>query len=194
MARLNRVKKFRGTSKTKDRCLTCDACGDKIRPGDSYLWWANKMGRMSLKRTRCTKPECAPKPWDYQTTSPHIAGLMMAEDAGQTAVAAIEVGEDQDAEALAAELQEAVTSIQADVEEVCNGYREAGEAIESGFGHPTAPSEELEQKAGEVEEHAYELESFDPGTPEDGEDLEAWLESAKDDANDAITAACEVPG
>jgi hypothetical protein len=205
MARLNHVKSFRGTSKTKDGTITCDSCGDKIKKGDSYLWWANKMGRMSIKRVRCTKDSCRPKPWDYQTTSPHIAGLMMAEDSGSNAVAAVEYADD--AEAFCSDVASAVQEVADSVREVGEGYSEGASNMEEGFGHPTYQSEELQNKADECESQAAELESWEVGSTEPPErdekeeseedyaqTVDGWVEDVRSEANDAITEGCQVPG
>jgi hypothetical protein len=203
MARLNHVKSFRGTSKTKDGTITCDACGDKIKKGDPYLWWANKMGRISIRRVRCMKDECRPKPWDYMTTSPHIAGLMMAEDGAQTAVADVEWSDD--AESFVDEIQDAAQEVADAVREVAEGYGEGADNMEEGFGHATYQSEELREKAETLEGQAQEVESWEASnsSPPDrddeeseeeyGQTVEGWMEDVRSEANDAITEACQVP-
>lgn len=204
MARVNYVKSFRGTSKTKDGNLTCSRCGGKIKKGDSYRWWANKMGRSSFKRVRCMKPECAPKPWEHMTTSPHIAGLMQAEEAGHEAVA--DVSHSGDASEFCSQVADAVQTVADGVRDVAEGYSEGASNMEDGFGHPTYQSEELQTKAEEVEGQADELESWEPSNteppePEEGEDedereetINNWVEEVRDEANDAITDGCQVPG
>lgn len=203
MARLRYVKSFRGTSKTKDGCLTCSSCGHKIKKGDSYRWWANKMGRSSFKRVRCSKATCTPKPWEYMTTSPHIAGLMQAEEAGQEAVAAVEFG--GDAEEFCSAIASAVQDIAGSVREVGEGYSEGAANMEEGFGHPTYQSEDLEQKGSQVDSQADEVDSWEPENidlpdqeeNEDEDDYEVvvnrWVEDVRDEATDAITDACQVP-
>lgn len=64
MARLNRVKSFRGTTKTASGNLTCGKCRDEITKGDGYVWWANRLpgSRSGTKNVRCLKPGCHPKP------------------------------------------------------------------------------------------------------------------------------------
>jgi hypothetical protein len=215
MARLNRVASFRGTSKTEDGNLTCTSCGDKIKPGDPYIWWANKQGRMSLRRNRCTKPECAPKAWEYQTTSPHIAAMMQTEEAvhGELSDAAFNA---EDPASWPDEISAIVQAAADGVREVGEGYTESGNNIEEGFGNPTYQSEELVEKGEAIEGQADELESWEPADdspPEraefeddDDEDadeeatdeaygqaLDDWAEAIRDEARDAVTEGCELP-
>ena len=213
MARLNRVKSFRGTSKTADGNLTCSRCGDKIKPGDSYLWWANRTpgSRSGFKRVRCTKDTCRPMPWEYQTTSPHIAALMMADHYANENLDQVEA-DYEDPEAMLQLVNEAVQGAAEGIREAAEGYGEAADNIEAGFGHETYQSEELRGKSEQLETQADDVENWetDVEPPEreeieaededrdEEEQKEAWiaavdeaLENAKEEGRDAITEACE---
>jgi hypothetical protein len=211
MARLNRVASFRGTSKTEDGNLTCGSCGDKIKPGDPYIWWANKQGRMSFRRNRCTKPGCAPKPWEYQTTSPHIQAMMMTEE---TVLAELDAAEFkvETADTFADEITAIVQQAAEGVREAGEGYTESGQNIEEGFGNATYQSEELVEKGETIEGQADDIESWEPSDTdpperdefedEDDEDAASeayeqavadWSEQVRDEAREAVVEACELP-
>lgn len=54
MPRVHHVKKAR---KDQGRCYRC---GHEIKAGESYYWWANRIGRMSSKKKNCSQHR--PKP------------------------------------------------------------------------------------------------------------------------------------
>lgn len=62
----------------------CGKCGDTIRKGQSYVWWAFRYGG---KRVRCSKPECAPKPADLTQSEFYstLYGIQEETFAGTTA-------------------------------------------------------------------------------------------------------------
>jgi hypothetical protein len=208
MARINYVKKFRGTKKTSDGTLSCSSCGDKIRKGDPYRWWSNRThrGGSGMRRNRCMKAECTPKPWEYQTTSPHIAALMMAADSASTALG--EVDRSASCEDVSAEIEGVVTDTAAEgVREAAEGYRESAQNIEDGFGHSTYVSEELTEKADALEGQADDLGGFTLNTPppdeldeetasdEEREEFEQakdqWIDDAIEEAQEAVDTGTE---
>ena len=192
MARLNHVASFRGTTKTESGNLTCGRCGEPIRKGDSYRWWKNKTSRGGIRHNRCMKPDCKPMPWEYQTTSPHIAGLMQAEHYGQEAVSKVPL----DVNSIVEDLTQAVQGVGENVREVAEGYRESAENMESGFGHETEQSMELNDRADELESQADELESWDPSDdepPEEVDEREGWMDSLIEEASEAISTGTEMP-
>jgi hypothetical protein len=151
MARLNTVKSFRGTSKTEDGNLTCQSCREKIKPGDGYRWWANRLPgqRGSFRNIRCMKSECTPSQADM---TPGRAGQLMRiqEDGGSQ----IWDASHEDLQGIAEQLAEQVRELASELEE-------SADNIESGFGHETQQSEELRERAEAIEGYADELEQVD---------------------------------
>lgn len=144
MARVTHVKSAR-----KDQG-SCIKCGTEIKAGDPYKWFANLIGRSSIKKKFCAS--CQIRPSDM-TTSPHLGALYSA----------IENAEDE----LAASpgpvtLDDFATILRTcgeAVREAGEGYTESAEAIVEGFGHETSQSEEIAEKAQELESFADELDS-----------------------------------
>lgn len=174
MARINQVKSFRGTTKTKDGNLKCGKCGTSITPGMSYMWWANRLPGSfgSQKRVRCTN--CPPS---LAERTPGRAGdLLRLQDDATKSIHASDVTETDEFESIAAE-------IAANVEEMADEVREAGENMESGFEHPTEQSENLVNCADELTDKAQELEGLDFDDPP--EDPTAVTEDVTDHVPDA---------
>lgn len=195
MARLNTVKSFRGTTKTESGNLRCEKCSDEITPGDGYRWWANRMPgqRGSYRRIRCMKSECTPTTADM---TPGRRGQLMQIQ---------QDGEEQIANATSVEELESVANDLADqVQEMADELRESAENIESGFGHETYQSQELNERADAMEGYAEELrdpdlEEYDELDPEDAdavrqavldeygvEDEDAFAEEHEDEDFDAL--------
>jgi hypothetical protein len=200
MARVTRVKSFRGTSKTSDGTLACSKCGGKIQKGDPYKWWANRIGRSSVKRVRCDRQECAPRPSEYSTTSPHLSALLAANENGHDALANLSIPNDD----LASDVEQIVTETAEAVREVAENYAESAQNIEDGFGHSTYQSEEITEKAEQVSSQADELDSWtaDADAPERddfdsdedyGNAVESWSEELISEAGEAIDAGTELP-
>lgn len=164
MARLNTVKKFRGTSKTESGNLTCQNCRAEIKKGDSYQWWANRAPgqRSSFRNIRCIN--CTPT---IAERTPGRAGqLMMIQQNAEEQIAALtEFDDTGDLEALASD-------IACEVREMADELRESADNIESGFGHPTQQSEELAERADNIEGQADEIESCDFEDAPDEEEIE----------------------
>lgn len=152
MARLNTVKSFRGTTKTADGTLRCENCGATISVGDPYRWWANRLPHSfgSSKHVRCFKDTCRPSQADM---TPGRAGQLMRLQAD---------GSDEISRAQSVEdLQSIAGSLAEQVRELGEELRESAQNIEDGFGHPTSTSEELEERAENIDGYADELESVD---------------------------------
>jgi hypothetical protein len=138
MPRVHRVKKSRKAQGA------CGKCGDLLGVGCAYLWWKFRYGG---KRKRCTKPMCWPKQSDL-TSSDKLSRLYLASEAVDDAQSTGREG-----------LMSALNQAAEDVREVAEEYRESGQNIEDGFGHPTSQSEELQERGEEVDAWADELES-----------------------------------
>lgn len=162
MARLNRVAKFRGTSKTEDGNLTCGRCGDKITPGDAYRWWANKLpgqGRGSARRIRCMKDACTPT--RTEMTPGRRGQLMSIQD---------EIGKSLESCADFDDIRAAREDAASQIRELGQEFTDGAENMESGFGHETYQSQELREKGEALEAVAEELEYMEPDSEPDPPD------------------------
>ncbi len=145
MARVTHVKKAQ-KSKSARRCTKC---GTEIKVGDPYKWFANRIGRMSIRKNFCVS--CPIRQSD-QTTSGNL----------QTLYGAIEAAEDEMAAAVELTLGDGSQILEAAAEgvrEAASMYEESADNMESGFGHETSMSEEIREKQNDLEAFADELES-----------------------------------
>lgn len=178
MARLNYVKSFRGTSKTEDGTLKCSKCGGTIAKGDSYKWWANRAPGMrgGFRRVRCSRRECHPKPSEMEG-NPKRAAIMSMQEGLAADLEAWEASGATDTEELTSIAEAAAENAMEVVEEL----REGAQNIEDGFGHETYQSEELNERADELEGQIEALADID--LPEPPEESEAE-EQARDEADE----------
>lgn len=178
MARVTTVKSFRGTSKTADGSLTCSKCGDKISKGDSYRWWSNRAPGMrnGIRRVRCIKSSCTPRPSDTEGNPKRAALYAMQEDVDDRLDSLMEMDEvsEDDYTSIA---EDAAASVQEIVEEM----REGAQNIEDGFGHETYQSQELNERADELEGQAEELEQIDLPERPDEDELRSEAEADLDE-------------
>lgn len=188
MARLNYVKSFRGTSKTRDGNLTCGSCGEKIKPGDSYRWWANKLpgARGSYRNIRCAKASCTPRPSQMK---PGRTGQIMAigeglDDQLRDMSGFTEVSE---FESIRNDLASEVRSFGEEIEE-------SAQNMEDGFGHETYQSQELRERAERIEEAASTLESAEIPEPTEHECAECDGDGEVEETHDAEMIQCESCG
>lgn len=156
MARVTYVKKAKGRKDGRPR--RCAGCGTEILPGQSYKWFANRIGRMSMRKDFCANCRIRPS---MMTTSPHLSALYAAQEAAEDALG---TGDDLGL----ADISQIVRDYAEAVREVGAGYRESAEAIVDGFGHETYQSEEIAEKADECESAADTIES----AADDIEDLD----------------------
>jgi len=136
MARVYYVKKAR---KPQGKC---SKCGDEIKAGDPYRWFAP--GYHSYKRKRCMKPSCTPRQSDLTTST--MAEVYSAQEAFEDAQSKGFADTDE----LRAEFETYAEAIRSYADE----RREGVEAWEYG-------NDMLEEAASAAEEYADELESFD---------------------------------
>lgn len=154
MARVTHVKKAQA-SKSPRRCTKC---GTEIKVGDPYKWFANRIGRMSMRKNFCAS--CPIRQSD-QTTSGNLQTLYGAIEAAEDAMAsAVELTLDDGAQIL----RDAAEGVR----EAAGMYEESADNMESGFGHETSMSEEIREKQNDLESFAEELE----GAADDIENLD----------------------
>lgn len=166
MARLNKVKSFRGTSKTEDGCLTCGKCRTKIEPGMPYQWWANRLpgSRSGSKSVRCMN--CTPTA--AEMTPGRRGELMRIQDDAERQISEWEGDNYDDLEAIANSIAEEIRGLGEEL-------RESAQNIEDGFGHATYQSEELEQRADDIDSQADEIEQCSFDDPPEAEDQDTMM-------------------
>lgn len=145
---------------------TCGKCGKEIKVGDPYKWIQPKSGPYGgSKRYRCIScPSWRPS---ETTGSAALGALYGAQEAAEDALA------NWDRETVE-DLQEIANECAAGVREAAEVYKESAQNMEDGFGHSTYQSDELNEKADNLESAADELENVD---------LDDWNEdAAKDEA------------
>jgi hypothetical protein len=204
VARVTYVKSAKGRKDGRNRI--CAKCSTEIKPGDSYKWFANRIGTYSQRKNFCAN--CQVRPSD-QTTSPHLQTIYLAQEAAEDALAK------GDGLGLI-DLAEIVRGFAEGVREASESYNESAENIEQGFGHETTQSEEIRDKASECESAADTLDSAaddiesldDPdaeedeflseyegsvydetGKPTDPEDFADWLEEKRQERREAAIEA-----
>jgi hypothetical protein len=206
MARVTYVKSAKGRKDGRNR--RCVKCGTEIKPGDSYKWLANRIGRSSQRKDFCAN--CQVRASD-KTTSPHLQALYGAQEAAEDALA--HGGDDL----TLSDLAEIARGYGEAVREVGEGYAESADNIEEGFGHETYQSEEIREKAEECESAAdtidsaaddieglddpdadesefadeYEGSTFPNGKPTDDDDWADFIEEKRRDRRDAAIQAVE---
>lgn len=144
MPRVTTVQKARESKKNR----RCGKCGVEIKAGDKYLYWGNKVGPRSYRKSiRCGKPSCYPKP--SETTANQYASIIMAAQEGFS-------DSNFTTKEEVAEGVRAVAEAATEIAETMNGN---ADNMESGFGHATSISDELRDRAQQWEDFASELDS-----------------------------------
>lgn len=178
---------------------TCGKCHQEIKVGDPYLWWANRSPGMrgGMKRYRCAKPECYPKPWETEG-NPKRAALMQAEAEAEQALSA----EFSDA----ADLESIMSDFASTVRDIAQEFIDSADNIESGFGTATYQSDELRERGENLESAADELESVDFEDPPERDDFTGEMvcpecggsgvddESEAEDPDDRACSKCKGEG
>jgi len=145
MARVTYVK----AAQASKRPRACHKCHEPINVGDSYKWFASRIGRMTIRKDFCDT--CTIRPSD-QTTSDKLSALYLAVETAEDAIEGL-------TEFTLSDLGEILRECAEAVREVAGEYAESASNIEEGFGHPTSQSEDIQQKADDVESFADSLES-----------------------------------
>lgn len=180
MARVTHVKSAKGRKDGRPR--HCTRCRREILPGESYRWFANRIGRSSIRKDFCDT--CQIRPSD-QTTSPHLQTIYLAQEAAQDSL---------DGATALADIAEVVRGYAEGLREAAESYGESADNMEDGFGHETEMSSEIREKADacesladEVESAADEIENMDDPDAEAEEFLDEY-EGETDDEGKPVSA------
>jgi len=176
MARVTYVKSAKG--RKDGRARTCAGCGTEIKPGDSYKWFANRIGRYSSRKNYCANCRIRPS---MMTTSANLSALYAAQEAAEDALA-------RNPESLT-DIAEIVREYAQGVRDVGEMYVESADAMEDGFGHETYQSQEIREKADacesaadEAESAADEIENMDDPEADESDFLGEYEGEYEDDA------------
>lgn len=185
---------MRVTVADKDQPLpnhTCGKCGVEIRVGDSYKHVTVKSGPYGGRTMyRC---HACPSWRQSELTTSKMAGVYAAQEHLDDTIDNVDTADD---------LRGLASDVAEMIREVSNEYRESQENMESGFGHPTSMSDELGEKADNLEGWADDIDSWEPDSEEpeedswdeeeieDDEDFQSahddWLEEARDSLRDLV--------
>jgi len=158
LAKVNQIKRVRKSG-------TCEKCGLEIKVGDPAVRFA--VGFRGMTRTRCTKPECFPKPSERESS------LVADAYAAQEEVDLSTAGGLED-------LETARDDVVTAVREVAGQYEDS-EMFDR--------NEDLQERAETLNTAADTLEEWEPEDEEPEEDEEAqaaWLEAARESLQAAI--------
>lgn len=153
----------------------CEKCRTEITVGSPYKWIQPKSGPYGgRKRFRCAA--CPTWRQSETTSSGALAALYGAQEAADDALA------DWDREDVDT-LRTILTDAAEGAREAASVYRESAENMESGFGHATAISDELNEKADALDSEADDIEyvdidefEFDEDTARDEAETDARAE------------------
>jgi len=159
LAKVNQIKKVR-------KAGTCEKCGLEIKVGDPAVRFA--VGFRGFTRTRCTKPECFPKPSERESSL--VADLYAAQ-------------EEVDIEGAGSleDLNQIRDDIANAAREVAGQYEDS-EMFDNNY--------DLQERAEMLNSAADELENWEPEgeePTEDADDYEAWLDAARSSLESAIS-------
>jgi len=178
VARVTYVKSAKGRKNGQPR--RCTSCGKAINPGDSYKWFANRVGRMSMRKDYCA--DCTIRP-SAMTTSPHLQTIYAGQENAEDALG--KLGD----EASLSDIAEAVRGYAEALREASESYGESADNIEDGFGHETYQSAEIREKseacesaADTVESMADDIESMDDPDADEEEFLDDFDGEYEEDA------------
>lgn len=162
------------------RRRACRRCGHEIQVGEAFKYFSKRYGGTTFY---CA----AHSPRPSEMTSGKTAQLLAIGEALEDAVADAETPED---------VKTALEQARDDAESLKDEYEESATNIVDGFGHETYQSEELAEKASEIETWMDELESaisqvdVDELEQDEGESDEDF-EQRKSDALDEARSAAE---
>lgn len=163
----------------------CDKCGEEIAVGQPYKHMSPKSGpyggRMLIRCDTCPSWNV----WEYSSS-------LSARVAEATHDFDVSNAESED------EVTDALSTVAEAIREIASEKRESAENMESGFGHATYQSDELNETADSLDSWADEIENADvPSMPEpedeDCEDCEGTGEVhyVADGENAEQTVQCE---
>ena len=139
---------------------TCDKCGTEITVGSSYRWVQIKSGPYGGRTLiRCS---VCPSWRQSELTSSKMSGIYAAQEHLSDVIDSLETVDD---------LTDAAQTFADAVREVGEEYRESQSNMVDGFGHDTSMSDELGDKADQLDDWANDIEyldfeSFDEEEPE----------------------------
>jgi hypothetical protein len=152
MARVHFVKKARKAKRSEG-----------IKVGDSYYWWANRVGRVSLKRYSKTRPTRS-----QTTLSSFYSQLWEIADRGWDAAAPDELSDERDN--TVSDLNDLKSECEDNLQNMPEHLQE---------------SSVLNDRIEELDNLISELEGVDLSEPDESEDLDQWLETKKDELSNA---------
>lgn len=164
MARVHFVKKARKANK---------AAG--VKKGESYYWWANRVGRSSIKRYSKTPPRRC------QTTNSEFYAAMYAAEDDLADIAGDARNEKAGHEDVSAALREAANF----VEEARDMCQEKYDNMENAFPSGCPTMELLQSRIDSCESIMQELESA-------ADEVDSLEESDEDDATPLIEQAADI--
>ncbi len=172
------------------KALRCESCGDDINVGDPYKWVKPRAHRATSGRKRNRHQAC-PGWKASELTSSEVLGIIYgAQEGAESDLAATEVPTDaDDADSYTEALSEALSTFASEIEGAVEVRREAGQAIEEGFGHATEQSQQLEDDADSLDSWVQEINGvyFDSYSGENiEEDLETWADEQREKAEEMI--------
>lgn len=173
---------------------TCDACHLPILAGQAYKYFQPRFGPAHKRHTAC--PHWKPS---QMVSNEKLSALYAAQEAAEDAINNWNPSP-QDKHLDTSELDAILSDAAQDFREVAEMYQESASNIEDGFGHSTSMSEEMTEKAEEIESFADNLESAvfdDPPEKEDDISLDEWedyVDSWVDECRtEAMSLLDEVP-
>ena len=193
MAHLTLVKSARDNKKGR----VCRRCAKPIKKGDSYFWFANRIGRSSRKSTFCA--DHRPRPSEM-TTSDKLSQLYAAREAVEDAMRR------SDDNGNTVSLEDYKEAVQAALEDAASTARDVGEEYRDSKSNlpdslqDSQTGQDIEEKADacdawadELESAASEIESYEAEVPDDLEegdepDLDSQFEELEEIASRALEA------
>lgn len=160
----------------------CGSCGAKIKPGETYFWWANRIGRSSSKKVRCAAHK--PKPSEM-VSSDKMSRIMAA----QESVEAVLYGEQKDFESFQGDVAQALRDAASEIRETGEEYGESFDNMPEGLQQgDTGMRDGCEQWADSLESAADEIEGLtaEDTEPQDGEEAEVDYQPIIDLAEAAL--------
>lgn len=149
MARLTFVKKARENKKGR----ACRRCGKAIKKGDSYYWFANRIGRTGVRKEYCS--EHRPRPSEM-TTSDKLSTLYAAREELEDCAGWFD--DDTTLEAAKALAEETLRNAIDNVNQVAEDYRESKSNMPDSLQEGTT-GQQCEENADACDSWATEIES-----------------------------------
>lgn len=137
------MEKVNHVAKARRDAGKCRRCGVKIKAGDAYYWFANRLGKTSVRKEFCNN--CRPRPSEI-TMSDKLSQLYGAQEAIEDSLKRGELSFEEFRSGVVGALEEASETANTVAEE----YRESRENLPENF-QGSAVGEGLEEKATSCE-------------------------------------------